>query len=145
MKLKPKQMIQSCMLVLGGCLSLGTQAQMSEQQKQAMAFSCVHEQKPELSTDTQKLYLYAHYHDLHNMWSPKDGVWESTLPYYRIAAANGDYKANVRLQYLLESGRVASPDGIQEAMDLNKVLEKQLPATAYYKNYTAINDGHLET
>ncbi len=142
--LKKLQIVGAMVLLSGGAV-VDTQAQISEQQKQARAFSCVHEQKPVLSADTQKLYLYAHYHDLHNMWSPKDGVWESTLPYYRIAAANGDYKANVRLQYLLESGRVTSPDGIQEAMDLNKVLEKQLPATAYYKNYTAINDGHLET
>ncbi len=73
--LKKLQMVGSVVLLSGGAV-VDTQAQMSEQQKQAMAFSCVHEQKPELSTDTQKLYLYAHYHDLHNMWSPKDGVWK---------------------------------------------------------------------
>ena len=143
--LKNKKMIQSCVLVLGGCLSLGTQAQMSEQQKQNMAFSCVHEQKPKLSVDTQKLYLYAHYHDLHNMWSPKDGVWESTLPYYRIAAAHGDYEANLRLQYLLTSGRLKVKKSEEEAVALNNQLMQQLPATAHYLTYQYLLKGILKS
>ncbi|MCH4243023.1 DUF6396 domain-containing protein [Acinetobacter gerneri] len=118
---------------------------MVDQFKQNITFQCKKEARPELSVETQEFYNYAYYHDLHNMWNPQDGVWDKLVHYYRIAAANGDYKANVRLQYLLEEGKVNSPDAIQEAMDLNKALEKQLPATAYYKTYTAINDGHVET
>ena len=60
-------------------LALPSHAQektMNQDPKAAMAFSCIHEVQPKLSTDTQQLYDYAHYHDLHNLWLPKDGVWE---------------------------------------------------------------------
>ncbi|MBN6077995.1 sel1 repeat family protein [Aggregatibacter actinomycetemcomitans] len=99
--------------------------------------TCPIEQRPPLSDETQLLYNYAHYHDLHNMWNGKKGdqVWQDTLPYYRIAAANGDYKANVRLQYLLSSGRIAVGNPWVEIDRLNKQLEKQLPAVAHYKMY----------
>ncbi|WP_205773136.1 sel1 repeat family protein [Aggregatibacter actinomycetemcomitans] len=99
--------------------------------------TCPIEQRPPLSEETQLLYNYAHYHDLHNMWNGKKGdqVWQDTLPYYRIAAANGDYKANVRLQYLLSSGRIVVGNPWVEIDRLNKQLEKQLPAVAHYKMY----------
>ena len=44
------------------------------------------------------------------MWTGDKGdeVWNSLARYYRIAAANGDYKANVRLQYLLNTGRIST-------------------------------------
>ncbi|MBN6067081.1 sel1 repeat family protein, partial [Aggregatibacter actinomycetemcomitans] len=63
--------------------------------KSNLAFTCKHEPKPTLSADTQKLYDYARYHDLHNLWKGKrgDAVWQNAAVYYRIAAANGDYKA----------------------------------------------------
>lgn len=118
---------------------------MLEQFQKDITFECKIQNKPELSPETQQLYNYAYYHDLHNLWNPQEAVWDKLVHYYRIAAANGDYKANVRLQYLLESGRIDSQNAILEAMNLNKELEKQLPATAYYKNYTAINDGHITT
>ena len=73
-----------------------------------LTFECKHEVRPPLSPETQQLYNYAYYHDLHNMWKGKKGdqTWQQTAVYYRIAAYNGDYKANIRLQYLLETGRV---------------------------------------
>ncbi|PJG84706.1 DUF6396 domain-containing protein [Conservatibacter flavescens] len=99
--------------------------------------ACVHEKRPPLSPETQQLYQYAHYHDLHNMWLGKkgDNTWQSMAVYYRIAAYNGDYKANQRLQYLLKSGRVVVKNPQDEVYYLNKALEKQLPATAYYNLY----------
>ena len=99
--------------------------------------TCLIEQRPPLSEETQQLYNYAHYHDLHNMWNGIKGnqIWQDTLPYYRIAAANGDYKANVRLQYLLSSGRIITEDPWTEIDRLNKQLEKQIPAVAHYKMY----------
>ena len=38
-------------------------------------------------------------------WTGKrgDAVWNGLARYYRIAAMNGDYKANIRLQYLLKA------------------------------------------
>ena len=101
-----------------------------------LAFTCKQEEPPPLSQDTQQLYHYVLYHDLHNnIWTGKkdDAVWQQMAVYYRIAAANGDYKANVRLQYLLDNGRVTSDTPQTDVHELNKLLAKQLPATAYYK------------
>ena len=129
-------------------LALPSHAQeqsINQDPKAAMAFSCIHEVQPKLSTDTQQLYDYAHYHDLHNLWLPKDGVWEEMAPYYRIAAANGDYKANLRLQYLLTSNRLKHRGAAEEAVAWNNLLMQQLPATAHYKTYEYILKGLLKT
>lgn len=108
-------------------------------------FQCKIQQKPELPPETQQLYNYAYYHDLHNLWDEKEGVFDSLAHYYRIAAANGDYRANVRLQYLIKKEKIKSSYMSGDLLNLNKELEKQLPATAYYNTYGAINEGHLET
>ncbi|OOF82011.1 hypothetical protein BKG92_07390 [Rodentibacter ratti] len=102
-----------------------------------LTFECKHEVRPPLSPETQQLYNYAYYHDLHHMWGGKKGgeLWKQMAVYYRIAAYNGDYKANIRLQYLLETGRVVPEKPQTELYHLNKELEKQLPATAMYKLY----------
>lgn len=102
-----------------------------------LKFECKHEARPPLSFETQKLYNYAYYHDLHNMWQGRkgDALWQQAAVYYRIAAYNGDYKANIRLQYLLETKRFAPEKPQTELYNLNKELEKQLPATAMYKLY----------
>ena len=109
-----------------------------------LEFTCVHEAKPPLSPDTQKLYNYARYHDLHNMWNGKPGdlTWQDAAAYYRIAAANGDYKANVRLQYLLRTGRVNAPNAKKETLKLNDLLMNQLPGTAHYHSYLYLKHGY---
>ena len=115
-----------------------------EQLKANLAFVCKHEEKPELLPETQQLYHYALYHDLHNMWTGKRGdeVWNGLARYYRIAAMNGDYKANIRLQYLLKSGRISSDMPQTEVHNLNEELAKQLPATAYYNLYGYLDVGY---
>ena len=115
-----------------------------EQLKANLEFVCKHEEKPELSQETQQLYHYALYHDLHNMWTGKKGdeVWNGLARYYRIAAMNGDYKANIRLQYLLKSGRISSDMPQTEVHNLNEELAKQLPATAYYNLYGYLDVGY---
>ena len=109
-----------------------------------LEFTCVHEAKPPLSPDTQKLYNYARYHDLHNMWNGKPGdlTWQDAAAYYRIAAANGDYKANVRLQYLLRTGRVNASNAKKETLKLNDLLMNQLPGTAHYHSYLYLKYGY---
>ena len=115
-----------------------------EQLKANLEFTCKHEEKPELLPETQQLYNYALYHDLHNMWTGKRGdeVWNGLARYYRIAAMNGDYKANIRLQYLLKSGRISSDMPQTEVLNLNEELAKQLPATAYYNLYGYLDVGY---
>ncbi|MCX2961811.1 DUF6396 domain-containing protein [Rodentibacter caecimuris] len=110
----------------------------------ALEFTCQKEARPPLSEETQQLYNYALYHDLHNMWEGDKGddVWNGLARYYRIAAANGDYKANVRLQYLLQSRRISSDMPQTEVHNLNEELVKQLPATAYYNLYGYLDIGY---
>ena len=114
------------------------------EQLAALEFTCKKEELPPLSEETQQLYNYALYHDLHNMWTGNKGdeVWNSLARYYRIAAANGDYKANVRLQYLLNTGRISTDMPQTEVHNLNEELAKQLPATAYYNLYGYLDVGY---
>ena len=114
------------------------------EQLAALQFTCKKEVQPPLSEETQQLYNYALYHDLHNMWTGKkgDSVWNGLARYYRIAAMNGDYKANIRLQYLLKSGRISSDMPQTEVLNLNEELAKQLPATAYYNLYGYLDVGY---
>lgn len=114
------------------------------EQLAALEFTCQKEVQPPLSEETQQLYNYALYHDLHNMWTGDKGdeVWNGLARYYRIAAANGDYKANVRLQYLLNTGRISTDMPQTEVYNLNEELAKQLPATAYYNLYGYLDVGY---
>ncbi len=114
------------------------------EQLAALEFTCKKEAHPPLSEETQQLYNYALYHDLHNMWTGDKGdeVWNGLARYYRIAAANGDYKANVRLQYLLNTGRISTDMPQTEVHNLNEELAKQLPATAYYNLYGYLDVGY---
>ena len=114
------------------------------EQLAALEFTCKKEVQPPLSEETQQLYNYALYHDLHNMWTGDKGddVWNGLARYYRIAAANGDYKANVRLQYLLNTGRISTDMPQTEVHNLNEELAKQLPATAYYNLYGYLDEGY---
>ena len=117
-----------------------------EEIKKNLEFTCVHEKRPSLSEETQQLYNYALHRDLNHMWpgQREDGFWDELLPYYRIAAANGDYKANIRLQFLLSDGWTKVPDieAETEVHKLYKMLHKQLPATAYYLLKGYIEDGY---
>lgn len=114
------------------------------EQLAALEFTCKKEELPPLSEETQQLYNYALYHDLHNMWTGDKGddIWNGLARYYRIAAANGDYKANIRLQYLLKSGRISTDMPQTEVHNLNEELAKQLPATAYYNLYGYLDVGY---
>jgi len=114
------------------------------EQLAALEFTCKKEELPPLSEETQQLYNYALYHDLHNMWTgdKEDEVWNGLARYYRIAAANGDYKANVRLQYLLNTGRISTDMPQTEVLNLNEELAKQLPATAYYNLYGYLDEDY---
>ena len=114
------------------------------EQLAALEFTCKKEVQPPLSEETQQLYNYALYHDLHNMWTGDKGddVWNGLARYYRIAAANGDYKANVRLQYLLNTGRISTDMPQTEVLNLNEELAKQLPATAYYNLYGYLDEDY---
>lgn len=111
-----------------------------------LEFTCVKEQFPELPSDADILYKYALYHDFKNRWLPKPNVLNQYLPYYRIAAANGHWQANLTLQEILLKSEDINMETIErrgEGIYWNEQLMKTLPASAHYwwSNYIAVGYG----
>lgn len=95
--------------------------------------------------ENELLYNYAYWHELHGRWPGKNIEFlNDNLRYFRIAAANGDTIANLKLQSYLRSGKLskkAAPDVLNEVLDLNdKLLAQNLPA-AYYRKSRYIRMG----
>ena len=95
-------------------------------------FTCTQEQYPELPAEADILYRYALYHDLHNRKRPsqRKNVLDY-LHYYRIAAANGHWRANLTLQkHLAANDAIEVENSLNEGIAYNLLLEDALPATA---------------
>lgn len=110
-----------------------------------LEFTCVKEQFPALPSEADILYKYALYHDFKNRWLPKPKVLDKYLPYYRIAAANGHWQANLTLQeILLTFDDIDMPihERRAEGIELNEKLMKTLPATAHYWWVKYITKGY---
>ena len=100
-----------------------------------LEFTCVKEQFPSLPQEADQLYRYALYHDFKNRWLPKPGVLDRYLPYYRIAAANGHWQANLTLQEILLKSKdinIETRERRGEGIYWNEKLMKILPASAHY-------------
>ncbi|WP_370686942.1 DUF6396 domain-containing protein [Neisseria sp. Dent CA1/247] len=109
-------------------------------------FTCVKEQFPSLPQEADQLYKYALYHDFKNRWLPKEGVLDRYLPYYRIAAANGHWQANLTLQEILLKSKdinISTSERRGEGIYWNEKLMKVLPASAHYwwSRYIAVGYG----
>lgn len=63
-----------------------------------LAFTCKHETIPEPSIDTDLLFKYARWLQKNNLLKQDKTVDSEIERYYRIAAANGHYKASINLQ-----------------------------------------------
>ena len=140
-KLIKKTLLSLILISTSACSNGGNMYSINEL-KQMLDFDCVIEQKPTIPKETEALYNYAHYQDLHRLWTGKAGDWNDLAKYYRIAAANGNYKANGRLQYLLYSNRIIAENNKKEVFELNEKLEKILPATAYFGYYFYLKKGY---
>lgn len=95
-------------------------------------FACTQEQYPELPAEADILYRYALYHDLHNRKRPsqRKNVLDY-LHYYRIAAANGHWRANLTLQkHLAANDAIEVENSLNEGIAYNLLLEDTLPAIA---------------
>ena len=136
-----RKILPLVLLVLTAC-SASSSPYSEDELKKQLDFDCVIEQKPTIPKETEILYNYAHYQDLHRLWTGKAGDWNDLAKYYRIAAANGNYKANGRLQYLLYSNRILAENNKKEVIELNESLEKILPATAYFGYYFYLKKGY---
>ena len=100
-----------------------------------LEFTCVKEQFPSLPQEADQLYRYALYHDFKNRWLPKPSVLDRYLPYYRIAAANGHWQANLTLQEILLKSKdinIETRERRGEGIYWNEKLMKILPASAHY-------------
>ncbi|MBN6064918.1 hypothetical protein HYE66_00345 [Aggregatibacter actinomycetemcomitans] len=111
-----------------------------------LEFTCVKEQYPPLPQEADQLYRYALYHDFKNRWLPKPGVLDRYLPYYRIAAANGHWQANLTLQEILLKSKdinIETHERRGEGIYWNEKLMKILPASAHYwwSRYIAVGYG----
>ncbi|WP_231895194.1 sel1 repeat family protein [Vogesella sp. LIG4] len=95
-----------------------------------LAFSCVHEadRLPKLNPDTDQLFHYARWLQL--QYQPE--LLPEAGRLYRIAAAHGHYKANNNLQRMVRKGEVASPDAVNEVLDLAEQLVADNIPNGYY-------------
>jgi hypothetical protein len=66
--------------------------------KVKLAFTCVHEQIPAPSAETDELFQYARWLQKNNLLKQDKSVDAEIERLYRIAAENGHYKANINLQ-----------------------------------------------
>ncbi len=66
--------------------------------KAKLAFTCVHEQIPVPSAETDELFQYARWLQKNNLLKQDMTVDLEIARLYRIAAENGHYKANINLQ-----------------------------------------------
>ena len=92
-------------------------------------FTCTQEQYPELPAEADILYRYALYHDLHNRKRPsqRKNVLDY-LHYYRIAAANGHWRANLTLQkHLAANDAIEVENSLNEGIAYNLLLEPPPP------------------
>lgn len=95
-----------------------------------LAFTCVHEDDhlPPLDPDADRLFKYGRW--LQKQDGPRD--FNDIARYYRIAAANGHYKANTNLQQLISTGLADSPNAPKESVDLAIQLVNQGVPGGYY-------------
>ncbi|MEK6422146.1 MAG: DUF6396 domain-containing protein [Burkholderia gladioli] len=91
-----------------------------------LAFTCTHEADhlPPLDANAQTLFNYAR--QLQTAEGPKD--FNAIVRYDRIAAANGDYKANRDAQRLISGRLASSPDAPKESVDLaTQLIDQGVP------------------
>ncbi|MFK0088539.1 sel1 repeat family protein [Pseudomonas sp. NPDC090755] len=66
--------------------------------KDNLVFTCKHEQFPETSVDSDKLFKYARWLEKNNQLRQEEAIYAQIERLYRIALESGHYKANINLQ-----------------------------------------------
>jgi TPR repeat protein len=98
--------------------------------KADLAFSCVHEQFPSPSAETDVLFQYARWLQKNNQLKEDKNVDVEIERLYRIAAENGHYKANINLQNGAMRGHFQLRG--DEHLRLSERLISKRVATGYY-------------
>ena len=132
-----KALITSCVLAILGCHNEDSAKVQPMNEQPALetnadnlSFSCVHEvdHLPAIDPDTDHLFQYGRW--LQKQPSPQNFKMIGRM--YRIAAANGNYKAANNLHRLISAGSVDSSDPASETIDLVEGLIKQNIPSGYY-------------
>jgi hypothetical protein len=128
----PKRLLFVLVFILSGCDKEDGMREVPNMQAlyENLKFECVHEvsRLPELTPESDQLYKYGLYLQL--KLGPKD--FDDVARYYRIAAAQGHYKASANLQALVSQGQARSPDSWVETLDLVEDLIKLGVPGSYY-------------
>ncbi|PBJ20522.1 Sel1 repeat protein [Pseudomonas sp. ACN8] len=98
--------------------------------KAKLAFTCVHEQIPAPSAETDELFQYARWLQKNNLLKQDKAVDLEIDRLYRIAAENGHYKANINLQNGTMRGHFTLRG--EEHLRLSQQLIDAKVATGYY-------------
>ncbi|QFG29012.1 sel1 repeat family protein [Pseudomonas umsongensis] len=98
--------------------------------KADLAFSCVHEQFPTPSAESDVLFQYARWLQKNNQLKEDKSVDVEIERLYRIAAENGHYKANINLQNGAMRGHFQLRG--DEHLRLSERLISEGVATGYY-------------
>jgi TPR repeat protein len=98
--------------------------------KAKLAFTCVHEQIPVPSDETDELFQYARWLQKNNLLKQDQAVDLEIARLYRIAAENGHYKANINLQNGAMRGHFMLGGG--DHLRLSQQLIDANVATGYY-------------
>ncbi|MFI3039413.1 sel1 repeat family protein, partial [Atlantibacter hermannii] len=95
-----------------------------------LAFTCKHETIPAPSAETDMLFRYARWLQVNNRLKEDRAVDAQTERLYRIAAANGHYKANINLQNGSMRGQFSLTGA--EHLRMSQQLIDAGVATGYY-------------
>ncbi|WP_183270281.1 DUF6396 domain-containing protein [Buttiauxella sp. A111] len=95
-----------------------------------LAFTCKHETIPEASADADVLFKYARWLQVNNQLKEDKTVDVQTERLYRIAAANGHYKASINLQNGALRGQFSLSR--TERLRMSQQLIEANIATGYY-------------
>ncbi|WP_406850441.1 SEL1-like repeat protein [Chromobacterium phragmitis] len=131
-------------LSLVACGNKERTVQNLDEVKANLAFTCVYEKDhlPKLDQNADQLYRYARYVQKNNLLKEDISVYPELERYYRIATANGHYKANLELRQMIGKGQAWTADPVKETLDLTEELIKQGVPGGYYDMARYIDSGY---
>ncbi|MBM3114536.1 sel1 repeat family protein [Jeongeupia naejangsanensis] len=109
-----------------------------------LAFTCAYEKDhlPPIAPEVEQVYRYARYVQKSNVLKQDAGVYPELARLYRIAAANGHYKANFEVRQMISKGQADSLDPVKETLDLTEDLIRQGVPGGYYDMGRYIEHGY---
>ena len=109
-----------------------------------LAFTCAYEKDhlPPLDPEADQLYRYARWLGKNQIEKEDVSRYPEMARYYRIATANGHYKANLELRHMLGAGHAMSEHPVTEILDLTQnLIDRGIPG-GYYDMARYIEQGY---